>query len=262
MRRRASGNALGRLSITAAHLTQQFSIRLEERVNERTRIARELHDTLLQSFQGALFEFKAARNLFSRGSPQGLETLDNAVGNARQAITEARNAIQDLRSTVVEASDLEHLLTIAARELAASPRNNGHSPAFRAKVEGVPRALVPIVHDEVYRIGRELLRNAFQHAQASRIETEIRYDSRLFRLRIRDNGKGIDREVLREGVRAGHWGLPGIHERAKRLGARLAMWSEIGVGTEVELTLAASIAYGKSAWPRRLRLFRNKSEAL
>jgi len=103
--------------------------------------------------------------------------------------------------------------------------------------------LSPTLQDEVYRIARELLRNAFQHAQARQIEAEIRYDDRLLRLRIRDDGKGIDSKVLQEGGRAGHWGLPGVRERAKRIGARLDFSSEPGAGTEVELTVPASAVY-------------------
>ena len=99
-------------------------------------------------------------------------------------------------------------------------------------------------------------RVAIQHAHASRIEAEIAYDPQFFRLRIRDNGKGIDRKVLEEGVRQGHWGLPGIRERAKRIGARLRLWSEPGAGTEAELTVPARIAYGTGHHREGWRLFR------
>jgi signal transduction histidine kinase len=116
--------------------------------------------------------------------------------------------------------------------------------------------LSPLLQDEVYRMAREFLRNAFHHAHASRIETEIAYDGQFFRLRIRDNGKGIDRKVLEQGARQGHWGLPGIRERAKRIGARLKLWSEPGAGTEAELTVPARIAYGKVHRWQGLRLFR------
>jgi signal transduction histidine kinase len=118
--------------------------------------------------------------------------------------------------------------------------------------------LIPILEDEVYRITCELLRNAFQHAQARNIETEIRYDDRLLCLRIRDDGKGIDAEVLQEG-RAGHWGLPGIRERAKHIGAKLDFWSGTAAGTEVELTVPAVLAYMKSQDSAGFRLFRKKA---
>jgi len=239
---------------------QEFNARLEERVGERTRIARELHDTLLQSFQGALLEFQAARNLFSRRPEEAIRTLDGAISSAEGAIVEGRDAIQDLRPGSTGQTDLEHLLTTTGQELASAQDSNGNRPVFRVTVEGPPQTLAPVLQDEVYRIGREVLRNAFRHAHASRIEAEIRYDDRLLRVRIRDDGKGIDKKVQEEGARAGHWGLPGVRERAKRIGARLTIWSEIGAGTEVELTVPASIAYAKSHVRRRFGLFRKKSE--
>jgi signal transduction histidine kinase len=111
-------------------------------------------------------------------------------------------------------------------------------------VEGAPQPLALPLQDEVYQIARELLRNAFHHAQASRIEAGLAYDASFFRLRIRDNGKGIDRKVLESGARQGHWGLPGVGERAKRIGAQLKLLSEPGAGTEAELIVPARIAYG------------------
>jgi signal transduction histidine kinase len=101
-----------------------------------------------------------------------------------------------------------------------------------------------------------VLRNAFRHAHASRIEAEIRYDRSMFRLRIRDDGRGIDSSVLKQGTRTGHWGLPGMHERAKSIGVHLKIWSQPGAGTEAELTVPARIAYEKfstnNSWWARL----------
>jgi signal transduction histidine kinase len=129
---------------------------------------------------------------------------------------------------------------------------------FRLTVEGECQALSPFLQDEVYRIAREALTNAFQHACARQIEAEIRYDARAFRLRIRDDGTGIDPQVLKQGKRAGHWGLPGIRERARQIGARLDVWSEAGVGTEIQLTVPSPVAYMKSNYARRFTLFRKK----
>ena len=112
-----------------------------------------------------------------------------------------------------------------------------------------------MLRDEVYRIAGEALRNAFRHAAASWIEVEIRYDKRQLRLRVRDDGKGVDPQVLREGARAGHHGLPGMHERAKLAGGKLAVWSELESGTEVELTICAALSYVKSPPERRPPLF-------
>jgi signal transduction histidine kinase/ligand-binding sensor domain-containing protein len=232
--------------------------RFDERLSERTRIARDLHDTLLQSFQASLIQMQRARNHFSRSTEEAIRTLDNAIGSAEQAIVEGRDAIQDLRLTVIPQSDLEHLLTVAGRELAKAEDANGTPPIFRVTVEGPHRSLSPILQDEVYRIGREVLRNAFQHSKASHIEAEIRYDKRKLRLRIRDDGKGIDQKIMAEGARAGHWGLPGARERATRIGARLDFWSEAGAGTEVELTVPASMAYAKPQAQRRFGFYRKK----
>jgi signal transduction histidine kinase len=151
------------------------------------------------------------------------------------------------------------LLTAAGQELARSHEVNRHSATFRVTVEGKRQDLSPMLQDEVYRIAREVLRNAFRHAGAREIEAEIRYDDRVLRLRIRDDGKGIDPKVLQEGGRAGHWGLLGIRERAKRIGARLEFWSEAGAGTEVDLTVPASVVYGTSRSGPRFNLFRKKT---
>src|SRR4029077_12381540 len=117
--------------------------------------------------------------------------------------------------------------------------------------EGTTRELHPILRDEVYRIAGEALRNAFRHAQAQRIEVEIRYDERQLRLRVRDDGKGIDPKHLNEDGRPGHFGLRGMRERAKLMGGKLEVWSELGSGTEVELRISASRAY--QAPPARRR---------
>jgi len=240
-------------------ITWKFNVRLEERVGERTRIARELHDTLLQSFHGLLFRLQAARNMLPRRAEEAIQALDGAISRAEQAIAEGRDAIQGLRSEPVAHNDLAQLLTATGQELAGSQEANRDSTIFHVTVEGERQTLSAILQDEVYRIARELLRNAFQHARARQIEAEIRYDDRLFRLRIRDDGKGIDLKVLQQGERARHWGLPGIRERAKQIGAQLDFWSEAGAGTEVELTIPASVAYANPRDASGFRLFRKKT---
>jgi signal transduction histidine kinase len=237
-------------------LRRQYNIRLEERLEERTRIARELHDTLLQSFQGLMFSFQAARNLLPGRTEQAIRTLDGAIREGDAAIAEGRDTIQGLRTGPVLESNFEHQLTAAGKELATSSGAEDNLPAFRVIVEGTRKPLSPLLQDDVYRIAREILRNAFHHARASRIEAEIAYDSQFFRLRIRDDGKGIDRKVLEAGARQGHCGLPGARERAKRIGAELKFWSEPGAGTEAELTVPARIAYGTVRRRGALRFFR------
>ena len=189
-------------------IAREFNAQLEGRVDERLRVARDLHDTLLQSFQGLIPVFQTARNLLPGQSDRAAEVLDEGLHDAADAIVEGRNAIQNLRAKPSLDPDLGSLLNAAGQELAQSPEAEGSAPAFRVVVEGPRLPLAPLLRDEIYRIGREVLRNAFRHAHANRIEAEIRYDRDMFRLRIRDDGKGIDPSVLKEGARTGHSASP------------------------------------------------------
>jgi signal transduction histidine kinase len=137
------------------------------------------------------------------------------------------------------------------KELETTANSNGTPPTFGLIVEGERQALSPILQEQIYRIARELLRNAFRHASARRVEAEVRYDDEQLRVRIRDDGKGMAPEVLKKGRRQGHWGLPGVKERAQRIGAQLDFWSEAGAGTEVQLSIPAQIAYKDSSDKRR-----------
>jgi signal transduction histidine kinase len=227
-------------------LRRQFNSKLEERVDERTRIARELHDTLLQSFQGLLMRFQAVSNDLVEGEPK--QELDEIIDRAAQAITEARDAVQGLRSSVVESIDLAAAIGTLGKELAAA---HSRPPEFTMQIEGAQRKLHAILRDEVYRVAGEALRNAFRHANARRIEVEIRYDERQFRLRVRDDGRGMDPKLLFDNGRAGHFGLPGMRERTKRVGGKLTVWSEHESGTEVELIIPAAHAYTRFPGPHR-----------
>jgi signal transduction histidine kinase/ligand-binding sensor domain-containing protein len=231
-------------------VARQFNMRLEARVSERTRIARDLHDTLLQSFHGLLLRFQAATNLLPERPAEARKTLESAIDQAAQAITEGRDAVQGLRSSTVVANDLALTINTLGQEL-ASGETNPNAADFHVEVEGTTQNLHPILRDEVYRIAGEALRNAFKHAQAQRIEVEIRYDERQLRLRVRDDGKGIDAKHLDGDGYAGHYGLRGMRERAKLMGGKLAVWSELDSGTEVELSIPASHAYEPSPARRR-----------
>ena len=125
-------------------------------------------------------------------------------------------------------------------------------------VQGTSRDLHPILRDDIYRIAGEALRNGFRHAHARRIEVEITYDDRQFRLQVRDDGKGMDALLLADD-RLGHFGLPGMRERAELVGGRLDVWSEVGVGTEIDLTIPAAKAYAAARARRRARWFGNKT---
>jgi signal transduction histidine kinase/streptogramin lyase len=252
--------AFAAYSYRLREIARQFELLLEERIGERTRIARELHDTLLQSFQGLVFRLQAVRDLFPGRPTEAIQLLDTVLDRADEAIAEGRDAVQGLRSSTVIDSDLIQRLKVLAEELAA-PRENQASATFRLLVEGRPRPLDPILQDEIYRIAREALGNAFCHAHAQKIEAEVEYGDRLFVLRIRDDGCGIDTSVRDRGSRAGHWGLTGMRERAKTFGGRVEVWSQEGAGTEVELTIPASIAYRLSSARRRKKSEKHEQQA-
>ena len=220
-----------------------FTKTLEARANERTRIAGELHDTLLQSLHGIMFQLQAVRNLLPRRPDEAIRSLDYAISDTERALAESRDAIRGLRSEPFAKENLADFLMAASRELAKFETADRQPPVFEFIEEGENRALCSTAKTEVYRVVLEILRNAYRHAHATRIEAETRYDDRELRVRIRDNGRGIDSTVLKDGGITGHWGLRGARERAERVGARLDFWSEAGAGTEVQLTVPADIAY-------------------
>jgi ligand-binding sensor domain-containing protein len=260
--RLACGAAFGTLLwwlylLRLRRISVQFNLRLEERVGERTRIAGELHDTLLQGFQGLMLRFQTAVELLPARPLEAKQALEEALERADQAIREGRDAVHDLRSATFEGTELAQAVATIAEEIAA----NGANPKaarFSVVAEGKPRKLRLILRDEICRIAREALWNAFSHAQAHLIEAEIVYSRPTLRLRVRDDGIGIHPTVLDRGGRAGHWGLCGMRERAKRLGGRLNIWSRPGAGTEVELSIPGSIAYEASRTGASFRLFRDK----
>ena len=227
-----------------------MNLRFEERLGERTRIARELHDTLLQSVQGLMLRLQVVDDLLPPGEAK--EQLEQSLERADQAIAEGRSALFDLRSSGIATNDLAQAVSALGDELSTD------STSFLVLVEGTSRELHPIIRDELYRITREALRNAFRHADAHHIETEITYGERAFRLRIRDDGHGIPTKVLEAG-RPGHYGLSGMRERAQQIGASLEIWSGAKAGTEIALNIPASIAYGTSGNRSVFRMFRKKA---
>jgi len=222
-------------------LRRRFALTLETRVAERTRIARDLHDTLLQSFHGLLLRFQTVSALLPGRPAEAKSMLDSAIDQAAEAITEGRDAVQALRTSTTEMNNLAASLRTLGGDLRA--QQSADAAAIRVEVLGVTRALHPIVRDEVFRIAAEALRNALRHAASAQIEVEIVYDRSQFRLRVRDDGKGIDPQLLAQGRREGHFGLEGMRERAGVVGGKLTVWSALDAGTEIELTVPASNAY-------------------
>jgi signal transduction histidine kinase/ligand-binding sensor domain-containing protein len=239
-------------SYRSRQIARQFELRLEERVSERTRIARELHDTLLQSFQGLLLRFQSVANLLPTRPEDAKQRLDDTIEYAAKAITEGRDAVRQLRSITLITNDLASDISLLAGELGVDYKE-ATAPNFSMQMEGTARNLHPIVRDEVYRIAAESVRNAFKHSGAKNVEVELRYGERELRLRTRDDGRGIDPAIPTRDRVEGHWGLSGMRERAKLLGGTLEVWSEVESGTEVQLIIPAAVAYtARSAWYRRL----------
>jgi signal transduction histidine kinase/streptogramin lyase len=228
-------------------LRHEFNMASEARLNERMRIARELHDNLLQTVQGFMLRLQAVKEMMPAGVAKNEfeETLE--VGD--RAILEGRRAVQDLRSKSTS-NDLGQAVRALGDELASSD-----GATFRLLLEGPQRELHPIVRDEIYSIAREALRNAFTHADATHIEAQMTFEERLLRLRIRDDGKGMSTHVAEQG-QVGHYGLAGMRERARQIGAKLVILSGAGIGTEMELTVPSSVAYAKPAGRSRSSLFR------
>jgi signal transduction histidine kinase/ligand-binding sensor domain-containing protein len=233
-------------------LHHQFEVALEARVSERTRIAREIHDTLLQSFHGLLLRFQIVFQLLPQSPLEAKEKLERAIDLAADAITEGRDAVQGLRASTVQTNDLAMAISTLGEEL-ATDSNNQRSAAFRVAVEGESRDLHPLIRDEIFKVSAEALRNAFRHADARQVEVEIRYDNEQFRLRVRDDGKGIDPQILARQGSEGHFGLHSMRERATLIGGKLTVWSEVDAGTEVELRLPAGSTYAarRRSWLSR-----------
>jgi signal transduction histidine kinase len=228
------------------HLNQQLQASLEQRLADRTqermRIARELHDSLFQGFQGMMFRLEAVRRLLPGRPEEAARHLEAAIDCGLEAINEGRHAVGELRVAAPTDSDLPQALADLCTEFEQID-NRPRSPDFQVLVQGRAALLQPIVRDEVYRIAREAVRNSFRHARAGLVEVEIVFAEKALTVRVRDDGIGIDTRVLEAGFRKGHWGLPGMRERAVGFGAELEVWSQRNAGTEIELRIDARIAY-------------------
>jgi ligand-binding sensor domain-containing protein/signal transduction histidine kinase len=232
------------------HVAAGIQGRIEAQVAERERIARELHDTLLQGAYGLVLRFQAVADRIPQSEP-ARKMMDEALDRADLVIVEGRNRVEGLRTRAADGIDLPQAFTNVGNELA---QDSGTE--LKVIVEGRPRALDVVVRDEAYWIGREALVNAFHAAKASRVELELAYGRYEFRLRLRDDGQGIDPRVLEAGGRPGHWGIRGMRERAGRIGAHLEISSRAGAGTEVDLRMTGSLAYRTRLEGSRRRWFR------
>ena len=207
---------------------REIGVRLDERRQERERVARELHDSLLQGLLGVSLQLQAAVGQAPANSP-GRAALDHTMVRMQHVIEEARRILLGLRSSAMESMSLEQALSRLRDEFAP-----GGGVRFRVSVTGQPKSLRPAIKEQIYLIGREALINALRHSEATSIEVEVEYRPRWLRILVRDNGRGIDPEIVRSGRHA-HWGLVGMRERAAGIGAELRIRSRPGAGTEVEV---------------------------
>lgn len=217
-------------------VTRKLNARFEERLAERTRVAQELHDTLLQGVLSASMQLHVAVDQLPEDSPvrPGLNRVLQLIG---QVVDEGRTTLRGLRSASDSGHDLKSSFLRIPEEFGTPETID-----YRVVVEGEPASLRSIIRDDVYSIGREALVNAFRHSQARRIEVHLEYAPKHLRILVRDDGTGIDSHVLQSG-RDGHWGLSGMRERAERIGARLKVLSRPGSGTEVELNVPGHIIF-------------------
>lgn len=230
-------------------VARRIHARLDERTRERERIARELHDTLLQGIQGLMLRFQAVADRVTDDKASHAQ-LEAALSAADDVVVDARNRVCDLRGT----EGANDLVTIVEHLLADVP----FDPPIpvRILVEGKPRPLHPLVAAEIKRIVHEMLFNIALHARASTAEVAIGFEPRHLAIRVRDDGIGIPAEVLARGHKQGHFGLIGMRERAEKIGGHIMIASSAGGGSEITLTLPSMLAFAKRkpshrTWPQR-----------
>lgn len=243
----------GAYTLRLRQLAGRMRARLEARLAERERIARELHDTLLQGFQGLMLRFQSVAERLPPDQPVRL-LLDQALDRADTVLAEGRDRVRALRAA--ERTSLADRIADAADALVAD-----HAASFRLTIEGTPRPLHPMVADESAGIAGEAIRNAFRHAEAKEVEAILVFGSKALRLGVHDDGKGIPDDIAAAGERPGHYGLTGMRERAARIGATLEIRSRPGAGTEILLNVPATTAYadaGGGRWRRWRRLWTAK----
>ncbi len=224
-------------ALRVRQVSAQIRGRLEARLGERERIARELHDTLLQGMQGLILRFQAATDRIPANEP-ARRLMEQSLDRADRLLGESRDKVKDLRPATNQGVSLEEALAAEGAQF-----DQLASARFRVSVEGASRSLHPIVREEGFLIGREAIANAFAHARSDHVEVEITYGDHALLLRIRDDGQGVGSAVLDSGGKPGHFGVLGMRERAMKLGASFDLWSKPGAGTEVVVRIPAEVAY-------------------
>lgn len=241
--------ALAAYLIRMRLLASAFRTRLRERLEERERIARELHDTLLQSIQGLILRFQAIANRIPVSDPNRAG-IESALDRADQVMAAGRERVRDLRTSEATLGELDETFVRIAQDLSFD-----HAARFEIRTLGTPRELACEAREEIYGVGREALLNAYRHADASRIDVALEYDAEEFRLSVRDDGKGFDATMATAFESSAHFGLRGMRERARRVNGRLVVETANGEGAAVKLIVPARHAYVSASgrWFRRVR---------
>ncbi|NVM74307.1 signal transduction histidine kinase/ligand-binding sensor domain-containing protein [Duganella sp. SG902] len=232
------------------HVTNQLRRRLEDRADERERIARALHDTFLQSVQGLMLR---VQTLLKRLPPGGeaYQLVEKILNQADSVLAEGREQVSGLRTVETYQHDLPRLFSELGQQL-----REEHAADFALIVTGQLAPLRDAAGEHLYHIGREALLNAFRHAGACRIELELGYAQDHITLEVRDDGGGIPDDVLSAGELPGHWGLTGMRERAGKIDAALELWCRPGLGTVVQVRAPATAVYQRRRGALRRWLLR------
>ena len=196
--------------------------------------------TLLQGLMSASLQLAVANNQLPADAP-AKPLVSRVYEMLRQLIQEGRNTVRGLRIRQLESDELERAISLIPRDIGADSQVE-----FKMSVEGTPRALRSAVREDVYWIAREALVNAYRHSGARRIEAVLEYSRKGIRMVIRDDGCGMDEDVVRSG-REGHWGLAGMNERSERIAARLNVLSAPAAGTEIDLMVPGQVAFDPGA---------------
>lgn len=220
--------------VNRGQFNRELTVRRDERQRQRERLARELHDNLLRGFLGLTLQLHGALDQVP-GDVPGKPALDRIVVRMQRILSDARDILCGIRSSALESMSLEQALSSLRDEFAP-----GGGVRFHIFVTGQPKPLKSAIQEQIYLIGREALINALRHSEATCIEAEVEYLPRRLRVLVRDNGCGMDPKIARSG-RQSHWGLLGMRDRAAGIGAQLRIWSRLGSGTEVELSVPRQI---------------------
>ena len=223
--------------VRVSYVVRQTRAILEERQVERESVARDLHDTFLQGIQGLILHFHTGTQQIPADQPVR-RVFEEALRQSDNVMLEGRSVLSKLQTRRSNPESLPDAFTTIAHEFLALS-----TAQFELTVSGRRRDIDAVVREELHKIGREALFNAFRHAHAKKIEVELHFGLFELRLRFRDNGLGIDPTILREGRVPDHYGLPGMRERARKIGGHFELWSRPGAGTEIEVRIPGAIAY-------------------